>query len=86
MTLKLFNNNKTVLNEIKGFSFCYVFVFDCCLYTMWLIGVEETIGKGKDTVCFQKICPANSNKYVIDQELQYTDDVLRSIFIAYAYA
>ena len=53
---------------------------------MWLMGVEETIGKGKDTVCFQKICPANSNKYVIDQELQYTDDVLRSIFIAYAYA
>jgi hypothetical protein len=50
------------------------------------IGVEETIGKGKDTVCFQTFCPANSNKYVIDQELQYTDDVLRSIFIAYVYA
>ena len=69
MTLKLFNNNKAVLNEIKDFSFCYFFVFDWCLYTLWLMGVEETIGKGKDTVCFQKICPANSNKYVIDQEL-----------------
>jgi len=50
------------------------------------MGVEETIGEGKDTVCLKKICPPNSNKYVIDKELQYTDDVLRIIFIAYAYA
>ena len=64
--------------EIKGFSFCNLFVFDMFLNKLSLIRVYEKIGKERDTIgshmdaddLLTKVS-SELNKYVIDKELLY---------------
>jgi len=68
-------------SDIKGFSLCNWFVFDNSLNKLSLIGVKVKIDKERGTYCSHRDTddllenvPFELDKYVIDKELQHTND------------
>ena len=87
-----FSNWQSSINipeiEIKGFSFCILFVFDKLLYKF--IVVCRKIYKEKGTTCsymdaddLLKNMPSELDKYVFDKELQQTDDSFSVLFLSF---